>query len=86
VTVPTVEGHAVLKVPAGTQPETQFRLRGRGFPPPGGSARGDEIVTVHVEIPRSLSAHERELLREALGPAPAAAPGRKESFFRRRSS
>jgi len=86
VTVPTVEGQAVLKVPAGTQPETQFRLRGRGFPPPGGSARGDEIVTVHVEIPRSLSAHERELLREALGPGAPATSGRKESFFRRRSS
>ena len=85
VTVPTVDGSAVLKVPAGTQPETQFRLRGRGFPPPGGVRRGDEIVTVHVEIPRSLSAHERELLREGLGAGSGAAPGRKESFFRRKS-
>ena len=86
VTVPTIDGQAVLKVPAGTQPETQFRMRGRGFPPPGGSSRGDEIVTVHIEIPRSLSSHERDLLKEALGPTTAAGSGRKESFFHRKST
>jgi molecular chaperone DnaJ len=86
VTVPTIDGQAVLRIPAGTQPETQFRMRGRGFPPPGGSSRGDEIVTVHVEVPRSLSSHERELLREALAPAAPATAGRKDSFFRRKSS
>ncbi|MGP8078700.1 MAG: molecular chaperone DnaJ [Thermoplasmata archaeon] len=85
VTVPTVDGQAILKVPAGTQPETQFRMRGRGFPPPGGSSRGDEIVTVHVEIPRSLSSRERDLLKEALGPSAPGAGPRKESFFRRKS-
>lgn len=85
VTVPTVDGQAILKVPAGTQPETQFRLRGRGFPPPGGARRGDQIVTVHVEVPRSLSSRERDLLREALVPG-APAGGRRESIFRRKSS
>ncbi len=85
VTVPTVDGSAVLKVRAGTQPETQFRLRGKGFPPPGGGRRGDEIVTLHVEIPRTLSSRERDLLREALAPA-APAAGRRESLFRRKSS
>ena len=34
VTVPTIDGQAILKIPAGTQPETQFRMRGRGFPAP----------------------------------------------------
>jgi molecular chaperone DnaJ len=85
-TVPTVDGQAILKIPAGTQPETQFRMRGRGFPPPGGSRRGDEIVTVHVAIPRSLSSRERDLLKEALGPSAPASTGRKESFFRRKST
>ena len=84
VTIPTIEGHAVLKVPAGTQPETQFRLRGHGFPRPRGSVRGDLIVTLHVEIPRSLSGREKELLREGLGLRPS--EGRRESIFRRRSS
>lgn len=86
VTVPTVDGQAILKVPAGTQPETQFRMRGRGFPPPGGSSRGDEIVTVHVEVPRSLSSRERDLLKEGLGVASSAGGARKESFFRRKST
>ncbi len=85
VTVRTIDGEAELKVPAGTQPETQFRLRGLGFPRFRGGARGDLVVTAHVEIPRSLTGREKDLLREALGPgAPAAAP-KRESFFRRRS-
>jgi molecular chaperone DnaJ len=85
VTVPTIEGHAKLKIPAGTQPETPFRLRGEGFPRFRGSARGDLIVTVHVEIPRSLSGREKELLRELFGPATASGPGKRESLFRRRA-
>ncbi|HTS33049.1 MAG TPA: J domain-containing protein [Thermoplasmata archaeon] len=86
VTVPTIEGHAVLKIPAGTQPETQFRLRGNGFPRFRGSSRGDLIVTAHVEVPRSLSGHEKDLLREALLPGGRPIGARKESLFRRRSS
>jgi len=85
VEVPTIEGRAALKIPAGTQPETQFRLRGNGFPRFRGSSRGDQIVTVHVEIPRSLSGREKELVREALG-AGVLPSSKKESFFRRRSS
>ena len=85
VTVPTIDGRADLQIPAGTQPETQFRLRGHGFPRLRGSNRGDLIVTAHIEIPRSLPARERELARQALG-TPPAGEGRKESFFRRRSS
>jgi molecular chaperone DnaJ len=86
VTVRTIEGHAELKVPAGTQPETQFRMRGLGFPRFRGSSRGDLVVTLHVEIPRSLSSHEKELLREALGPGTAPTAGRRDSFFRRHNS
>jgi molecular chaperone DnaJ len=86
VTVPTVEGHAKLKIPPGTQPETAFRLRGEGFPRFRGSSRGDLIVTVHVDIPRSLSGRERDLVREALGAESRAAPGKREPIWRRRSS
>ena len=85
VEVATVEGRAALKIPAGTQPETQFRLRGKGFPRFRGSSRGDQIVTAHVELPRSLSGREKDLVREALGAGTP--PGAKrESLFRRRSS
>ncbi len=86
ITIPTIEAHASLKIPAGTQPETQFRLRGKGFPRLPGSGRGDLIVTVHVEVPRSLGSRERELVREAFGPPVAAPSGRRDSIFRRRST
>jgi molecular chaperone DnaJ len=89
LTIPTIEGHAELKIPAGTQPETQFRLRGRGFPRFRSTVRGDLIVTVHLEVPRSLSSSQKELVRQALGSgAPTAtAPGaRRDGFFRRRAS
>ncbi len=79
VTVQTIEGHAVLKIPPGTQPETQFRLRGNGFPRFRGSSRGDLIVTAHVEVPRSLSGHEKDLLREALLPGGRPIGARKDS-------
>jgi len=82
VTVSTLEGHAVLKIPAGTQPETVFRLRGEGFPRLQGSARGDMNVTAHIEIPRSLSHREKELVREAFGSE--GTPTKRESLFRRR--
>jgi len=85
VEVATIEGRAALKIPAGTQPETQFRMRGHGFPRFRGSSRGDQIVTVHVEVPRSLSGREKELLREALG-AGAPVGSKREWSFRRRSS
>lgn len=85
-TVRTIDGHAALQVPAGTQPETQFRLRGSGFPRLGSSSRGDLIVTVHVEVPRSLSGREKELLREALRTTSSPVSARKESVFRRRNT
>jgi molecular chaperone DnaJ len=85
VRVPTITGEASLRIPAGTQPERQFRLRGEGFPRLRSSDRGDLIVTAHVRLPEGLSARQRELLTEALGP-PGAAPGRpKSGFFGRRT-
>ena len=83
VPVRTIEGHAELKIPAGTQPETQFRMRGLGFPRFRGSTRGDLVVTVHVEIPHSLSSHQKETLREALGSMTRVSATRRDSFFRR---
>ena len=85
ISVPTIEGHAKLTIPSGTQPETPFRLRGEGFPRLGGSSRGDLIVTVHVEIPRSLSGREKELLRKALGPGGAASTPKREFRWRRQA-
>ncbi len=62
VNVPTLDGETVLKVPAGTQPGTRLRLRGKGMPHLRRSGTGDLIVRVLVEVPTRLSAKERELL------------------------
>lgn len=87
VRVHTITGEAMLKIPSGTQPESQFRLRGEGFPRPRGRDRGDLIIVVHVELPKSLTTQQKTVLREALG-APAAPEGRssrRSTLFGRRS-
>lgn len=60
--VPTMDGPEVLEVPAGTQPGAEFRLRGKGMPRLRRGGFGDQIVTVRVVVPASLSRRARELL------------------------
>lgn len=62
--VPTLSGEAELKIPAGTQTGTQFRMRGLGMPDLRGYGQGDQIVRVVVETPTSLSKRQKELLQE----------------------
>ena len=64
VDVETVDGKVTMKVPAGTQPGTNFKLSGHGAPRLGSDERGPHIVTVNVEIPRNLSKKQKELLQE----------------------
>ncbi len=64
IEVPTLTGKAELTIPAGTQPGKVFRLRGMGLPHLGGPGKGDEYVRVVVEVPRSLGARQKELLRQ----------------------
>lgn len=60
--VPTMEGAEAVQVPPGTQPGTEFRLRGEGMPRLQGLGMGDLIVTVRVKVPKKLSPRARELL------------------------
>ena len=63
--VPTLDGDSVeVKVPQGTQPGTEFRIRGKGIPHINSNRRGDLRVLVDLEVPRNLSAHQRKLLEE----------------------
>ena len=65
IEVPTIDGNVSLKIPAGTQPGTKLRLRGRGTKnPKGGSARGDQIVICNVVVPTSLSSEEKKLIEQ----------------------
>lgn len=60
--VPTLDGRVKLKVPAGTQTEKTFRLRGKGVKPVRGGAVGDLMAKVRVETPVNLSGDQRDLL------------------------
>ena len=64
VEVATVEKPVKLKIPAGTQSGTQFRLRGKGVPHLRGRGKGDQYVRVRVNIPKKLSRKQKKLLEE----------------------
>lgn len=64
IEVPTLFGKASLKIPAGTQSGTTFRLRDKGMPSLRGGRQGDQLVRVHVEVPTSLTSAQRKLLEE----------------------
>lgn len=63
IDVDTVDGPVRMKVPAGTQSGTDFKLSGHGVPHLNSSSRGAHIVTVAVDTPTKLSRHQQELLR-----------------------
>jgi DnaJ-class molecular chaperone len=63
VRVPTLKGYIDLKIPAGTQPEQQLRVRGGGVVD-SSKRKGDLRVQIKIEIPRSLTRKQKELLKE----------------------
>lgn len=66
IEVMTAYGKVKLKIPAGTQPQTVFRLKDKGAPRIHGRGQGDHFVKVKVIIPKSLNKKQREVL-ESLG-------------------
>ena len=63
--VPTVDGQVDLPIPAGTQPGTTMRIEGKGAPKLNNlNLRGTHYVKVNVQIPRTLSAKEKELVTQ----------------------
>ncbi len=64
IDVETVDGTVTMKVPAGTQSGTDFKLSGHGVPHLRGNTRGAHIVSIIVDIPKKLSKKQRKLLEE----------------------
>ena len=64
IEVETVDGLVTMKVPAGTQSGTPFKLSGHGVPMRADGDRGPHIVTISVETPKNLSKKQKELLEE----------------------
>ena len=64
IEVRTLDGQQSLKIPAGTQTGTVFRVRGKGMPVLGGRGRGDLFVAVSVVTPTMLTREQRKLLEQ----------------------
>lgn len=64
IEVPTIDGRAIIKIPAGTQSGQKFRLRGKGAPSTKTSARGDQVVEVQVITPPAVNERTKDLLNE----------------------
>ena len=64
IEVPTIDGKAKMKIPSGTQSNTIFKLRGKGIPNLRGYGTGDQKVRVIIDVPKSLSKKQKELLEE----------------------
>ncbi len=64
VEVPTIDGKATIKIPAGTQSNTVLRMNGKGLIDMDTGDKGDENVKIIVEVPKKLSSKQKELLKE----------------------
>ena len=67
VDVPILKGTTKMKIPAGTQPEQTFRLRGKGLVDVESRSLGDQYVVVKVVIPQKLTRKQKEALMEFAG-------------------
>ncbi|MBN1288052.1 MAG: molecular chaperone DnaJ [Actinobacteria bacterium] len=62
IEIPTTDGKVKLKIPAGTQSGSKFRLKGKGAPDLKGKGKGDMIVTVNIAVPKKLDKKQKELI------------------------
>jgi len=86
VEVPTIEGKAKFKIPAGTQAGKVFRLNGKGLPAVNSYGRGDQLIFIQVYTPTDLTSDEKKLLeklRESPNFKPKGAVKGEKGFFDR---
>ncbi|MBN8876325.1 MAG: molecular chaperone DnaJ [Chitinophagaceae bacterium] len=67
VEVPTIDGRAKIKIPAGTQSGKIFRLKGKGFPAVNSYEKGDQLIHVNVWTPQHLTSEEKAALEKLSG-------------------
>ena len=74
ITIKTIDGEQKYTIKPGTQPDTVVTLRGVGVPNlRNPKIRGNQIVTLKVKIPTSMTERQKDLLRQFYGDAPAGA-------------
>lgn len=64
VVVPTLDGKIKLKIPEGTQNGKVFRIKGKGIQNVNGRGRGDQFITIRVEVPKKLNREQKKILIE----------------------
>ncbi|MFC1801485.1 molecular chaperone DnaJ [Nanoarchaeota archaeon] len=64
IEVPTLDNKVKLKIPAGTQNNTLFRIKGKGIPDLNGYGMGDEMVRVDIKVPKKLNKNQKDLIKE----------------------
>ncbi|ARK29313.1 molecular chaperone DnaJ [Halalkalibacter krulwichiae] len=81
IEVPTLSGKVKLKIPAGTQTGTNFRLRGKGVPNVHGRGQGDQHVKIRVVTPKNLTDKEKDLIRDFAQMSGGQPDEQNDSFF-----
>jgi len=88
IEVPTLDGKARVKVPAGTQPGKLFRLKGKGLPMLNrAGVIGDQLIFINIYVPEKLSTEEKDLI-EKMNSLKGFIPDKKKrdkNFFERMS-
>ncbi|CAG9619371.1 molecular chaperone DnaJ [Sutcliffiella rhizosphaerae] len=83
VEVPTLHGKVKLKVPAGTQTGTNFRLKGKGIANVRGYGQGDQHIKIRVVTPTKLTEKQKQLIREFADISGQTPDENEDSFFAR---
>ena len=83
INVKTVHGEKKLKIPAGTQPNKEFTIRGEGVPYLRGNGNGDQITTVQVQIPKSINEKQKQALVDFVKAGGGSITPQEKGFFER---
>ncbi len=81
IELPSMNGRVTMKIPAGTQSGTVFRVRGKGLPDLQTGRTGDLLVRVLVETPTNLTSPQRQLLEEFVKTAGTDTHPKRQAFL-----
>ena len=79
--MPTLDGKVSYSIHEGTQPNDVFKLKGKGIQHLGGKSRGDQYVRVVIEVPKTLSQKQKDLLRQFDGSTVDKNYQKRKGFF-----
>lgn len=83
IQVDTVHGRVSLKIPAGTQSNTRFKLRGEGVPRLNGKGNGDQEVLINIVIPKEINDKQKEALVDFVKAGGGSITPQEKNFFER---